>query len=656
MKNKITLLFVLLFFAGYALSRANEELADNSADGTSLEDLLSIPIITASKYEQKMNETPASVTVITKQNIRENGYRTITEILNNEIGFFIADDREYTYIGLRGFMVPGSYNNKILILLDGHKLNGNVFGNCDIDNEYAINLNNVEKIEIIKGSGSAVYGSNAVFAVINIITRTSKQINDFEANLNYGSYNTYSLGLNYGNYFSEDFSISVSGKYGHSDGRNFLFDKFTNDTDFIGESNGNDKLQYYGVYVKGELYKMQFQTLFANHFKNVPTAKYNTLFNSDKLTNLDQRAFISISYPIMNMDNLKMQARLFYDYYYFKGQYPYPKRLDYDYNYGNSAGLEINTKWDLASFYNINAGLHYENYFQIDYKLTNEKYKDLTLSDPYYLLSGYLDNNFQISSNFLVIAGIRYDYYSNVSGKVCPRFGIINYFGNTTLKFLYGNAFRNLSIFESKYFEDGAQSHNPDLKPEFIRTHEIILEQKLFSKLFFSASYYYFKFTDLVNLEEQEDKTLMFVNIPTLKMTGMETKLLFKPSIYTSAFIGYSYNQNVDNKNNYFMSFPMHILNLGLTQQFFSNFTITLNMLNERGRQDYNNNYSGNFYIANLIINYIFPISSNKNIRTNLSLNNIFNEKYYHSIGVDNVYSQMEQPGFNFNFSVNYEL
>ena len=129
----------------------------------SIEDLMELEIATASKYKQKISEAPSSVTVVTAEEIRKYGYRTVLDILNSVPGFYKTYDRNYGYIGVRGFGRPGDYNSRILLLVDGHRANDNLGGSLGVVTDFHIDVDLIERIEIVRGPGSALYGSNAHF-------------------------------------------------------------------------------------------------------------------------------------------------------------------------------------------------------------------------------------------------------------------------------------------------------------------------------------------------------------------------------------------------------------------------------------------------------------------------------------------------------------
>ena len=87
---------------------------------------MNVNIFTASKRWQKIVEAPASVSIVTADEIQKYGYRTLAEILRSMPGIYIGNDRNYSFIGVRGVSRPGDYNTRVLLLVDGHRLNDNV--------------------------------------------------------------------------------------------------------------------------------------------------------------------------------------------------------------------------------------------------------------------------------------------------------------------------------------------------------------------------------------------------------------------------------------------------------------------------------------------------------------------------------------------------
>ena len=100
----------------------------------------------ASKYEQKVSEAPSSVTVITADEIRKYGYRTLAELLRSVPGFYVNYDRNYHYVGTRGFRRPGDYDTRVLLLVDGHRVNENVGDSPAFGTQFVLDVDLIHKV------------------------------------------------------------------------------------------------------------------------------------------------------------------------------------------------------------------------------------------------------------------------------------------------------------------------------------------------------------------------------------------------------------------------------------------------------------------------------------------------------------------------------
>lgn len=155
-------------------------------------------VFSASKYEQKLTEAPARISVATANEIQRFGYRTLTDILNSLPGIYSTYDRSYTFIGNRGFGIPGDYNTRILLLIDL-----------------------IDRVEVVRGPASSLYGSNAFFGVINVITKRGRDLQGLEVSAA-GSQETYQGRLSYGERFDNGLEILLSASGYDSQGNDSL--------------------------------------------------------------------------------------------------------------------------------------------------------------------------------------------------------------------------------------------------------------------------------------------------------------------------------------------------------------------------------------------------------------------------------------------------
>ena len=145
----------------------------------SLEDLGSVKVPTvygASKHEQVLTEAPSAVSIVTREDIQQFGHRTLGDLLRSARGFYVTSDRSYNFTGLRGVNRPGDFGGRVLINIDGHRLNEPVYDSAFTDTEFLLDLDLVDRVEIIRGPGSSLYGNNAFFTVINVVTRRGESL------------------------------------------------------------------------------------------------------------------------------------------------------------------------------------------------------------------------------------------------------------------------------------------------------------------------------------------------------------------------------------------------------------------------------------------------------------------------------------------------
>jgi iron complex outermembrane receptor protein len=140
----------------------------------SLEELLNIEVTTATKTAVKLSDVPAALTVITKQDIQKYGYRNLAEALARVPEVYMHYQGHNNGVDFRGFYINNN-PRRVLFLINGHRVNDRFhFG--DFEADIINDLSDVERIEVIRGTGAALYGSVAVLGVVNVITKIQQNL------------------------------------------------------------------------------------------------------------------------------------------------------------------------------------------------------------------------------------------------------------------------------------------------------------------------------------------------------------------------------------------------------------------------------------------------------------------------------------------------
>jgi outer membrane receptor for ferrienterochelin and colicins len=177
-------------------------------------------VVTATRRKYILKDVPVTTELITADDFRKSGAVTVDKALDSHIGVDISDD-----LSGRGISLRGVDPSRVLVLVDGNRVIGRVRGSLDLGQ---LALSNVKQIEIVKGAGSTLYGSEAMGGVVNIITGDPARNTDFTFGSQYGSFNSYDFrgGLNS---FILCNPTSLNAKYEHTDG--FDLDKSTDNTE-----------------------------------------------------------------------------------------------------------------------------------------------------------------------------------------------------------------------------------------------------------------------------------------------------------------------------------------------------------------------------------------------------------------------------------------
>jgi iron complex outermembrane receptor protein len=518
---------------GMALSMhavAESSTPDAQADLTSLsiEELLSVEVSTASKFPQKTTEAPANVTIITAADIKRYGYRTLANLLSSVRGMNVANDRNYNYLTVRGAGRTGDYNSRVLLLVDGYRLNDNIYDQAAIGTEFPVDVDLIDRVEVVRGPGSSIYGSNAVLGVINVITKQGKDLNGLEASGELASFNTNKERLSYGKRYENGAELLLSGSKYHSADKDLFFPEFNTPTNDNGIAHNMDGDRYKNFLGKLAYAGFTLTTGYSNRDKTVPTASYGTLFNDPNFHVTDGAVFMDLGYYGELAKSWGMTAHVFQGRYHYEGIYPYagaPVVLNKDTAQGDWWGTEVKL---LGRFekHKVVAGVEYQdNYRQDQANYDIAPYK-LSLDDKRNSKRDgiYVQDEITLGKGLLLNAGLRNDHYSNVGSTVNPRLGLIwNPADTTALKFLYGTAFRAPNMYELYYGTGGIQKANPTLQPEKIATYEFVVEHSPQQNLRLTADMYRNKISNnITQVTDPADGLLVFINAGQVDARGVE--------------------------------------------------------------------------------------------------------------------------------------
>jgi iron complex outermembrane receptor protein len=577
-------------------------------------------------------------------------------------GFYLQNDRNYGRLGVRGFNIPGDYNSRILLLIDGQRQNEGVYDSMDIDDLFVLDVDLIERVEVVRGPGSSLYGSSAFFGVVNVITRSGRGLSGTEVAGSVGSDETYQGRVSHGERLANGVEYLVSGTYHESEGNDRVYAReFDDPATNNGYYEDNDDRQFEQLFGEISYGDFALQAGFVDREKHVPTGAYETVYNDPNYRTRDERWYVALKYETLLQDGANLLARAFYDHYEYKGYYPYDYGPPPDYViYEDEAeseqwGTEVQWSKQLFERHRVTVGGEYRDVPKQVQKAYDVYGTYLDIDTDASTWGLYAQDEFRVRDDLILSAGVRYDDFDSFGSTTNPRLAIVwTPMPRTTLKGIYGTAFRAPSAYEL-YYNDGNifQKAAEDLDPETIETVELILEQQLTPALRAVASVYKNTVEDLIVAEEDPaDGLVVFDNRGDAEVKGAELELLGNWSNGWRGGLSYTYAEAEDDDGSRLVNSPRHLAKLNLIAPLIGErLSAGLELQYESSRKTLSGERSDDFFLTNLTL-----LSENWTPGLSLSAGvyNLFDEDYSHPGAAEHTQDLLEQDGRTFRVKLQY--
>ena len=499
--------------------------------GLPLEQLVELQVTSASRFSQTVADAPSAVVVLTAQDIRDFGWRTLADALASLPGLYVNNDRNYSYLGARGFLRPGDYDSRFLLLVDGVRTNDSVYDQASIGSEGLLDMDMVQRIEYVPGPGSAVYGSNALFGVINVITKSGSAMAGPQASVLAGSYGERAARVSYGWHAQDGTDLLLSASSSRRDGQDLYFGEY-HQPGSDGVAHGLDFDRAHRLFAKAARGPWTVSAGYVARTKGVPTGSFGALFDTANQTR-DTQSFAKVAFdlPLAVGADLAVLAHWGRADYQGIGSYP-----------GDAGQALVNVDGDHAAWHGASAQLTFDSIPDhkivagVDLQRNARRDQFSYYREPYELFlddrrsdsrSGvFVQDEWRLRPGLLLNAGLRYDRDSNAGGQFHPRLALMyRATPDSTIKLIYGTAYRAPNAYELYYGYpgEGGQQANPDLEAERISTRELIVERRLDANGLARLSLFNYRMRGLISQGVQPDSgLLMFANIERAVASGAE--------------------------------------------------------------------------------------------------------------------------------------
>ena len=640
-----------------APAHAGDELTE-----LSLEELLDQEVVSASRFSQRASDAPSSVTVLREEDFRTWGWRTLAEALNSVRGFLATNNREFTGASVRGFAAPGDYNTRLLLMIDGIRTNGNLYDQANVGQEFILDLDLIDRVEIVRGPGSMVYGGNAFFGVINVITKAGADLNGTEVAVSKGSYDTRGLRASYGKHLDNGADVLLSASGSNSDGQSLYFPEF-------GKSRyGTDDEDVRRVFARYRQGDLQLSAIYGKREHGRPSGAFGAVPDDPRNRDWDETLLLDARYQRQFGEHSLVSGWLFYGSVDWRGQYVndwngQPYDVDRETGKGRWAGFDGQFHYTGLAGHHLLLGMDYQDNLRQD-QFAADKPPSLrctatgTASEPCtdtqgdsYRLGVYVQDDVALTNSLSLNLGVRHDWSDVASSEFSPRLGLIwKPDAENVVKLLYGKAFRAPNAYERDYYYPGgaAMAANPDLKSETIKTYEAVWERYLGANLRVTAGVYFYQVDDWIVQVDDGSGALQFQNQPRVNGRGLDLEVEKRfangarlRASYAGQFVPEQPHGVLNTRSrhlvkaNFATPLPAAGWHLGLEAQYASG-------------QPTASGHTGSYAIANALLRWQPPAA--RKTEVSLGVYNLFDRDYAHSLPDDSMYSgiareRIEQDG-----------
>lgn len=626
----------------------------------SLEDLMKINIVGASKYEQNQDEVAAAVSVITRADIKTYGWRTLNEALASLPGIYTTYDYQYDYFSTRGLSLPGDFNTRVLVTINGNRINEGTYDGGAIGRDFPLDIDLIERIEFIPGPGSAVYGQNAMLGVVNVITRDGSDINGAELSASYQTLQSMPQGrVTLGKEFDNGVNALISLSGLRARGVNRFFDY--GDSGISGVARGMDGENIEQLFARITRGPVAFDFIYGNRRKEDPTAAYLTDPLAGGASVRDRHVRTQIQYQDNFIDDsLNILGRLFLGQFRFDQYGIFGGEETLSTGPSDWHGAELRLLSSALRDHKLMVGAEYHNNTRIKQTFQNLENPDENVAIKSSVLRAgvYFQDEWHVTDTLSATVGLRYDYNKWIGSRLSPRGAVIwQVTPKATIKALYGRAHRSPNSFE-RDFEDGvSQVANSELRSESIDTIELVADYRPLQDMNLRTSVYKLDISNIITLGVDPVSGLTQYQQTSEKIITRGIEFSLDKSWAWGARLRGSFSfQNSEQHGSQIVNSPHYLgkLNFSLPLPLMTGLRAGYELQYASKRKTLDGTHTDGYFLSNL--NLMSDVRWVKGLRASLSFYNLFNEQYQHPVADIHWQNSLGQLGRAVRFKLDYHF
>ena len=549
--------------------------ANSSPATPSLEQLLSTPlsdvpqqieVSTAARYAQSSNQSVNVTYVVTAADIELFQWQTLAQILQSLPGIYISSDSAFLYVGVRGLGQPGDFNSRLLFMLDGVRINENIYDAGLLGSDAIIDVENIDRVEFAAGPGAAVYGNNAFFGVVNILTKTAQQLRGGALRMTMQNNGSNRYFFNTARRLEQGAEWWFSASHQQHPELPLAFEPPAGDAEAYQALN-HEHLSRLRVGYRQQ--GLRLQALWSGQTRYSPSslltpAGWQTVAVADQNDNF----LLSLAHQHTIAEDLTLSGHLNQSGSRYQRNIPiyhpdFAQTILHNDQLGRWFSGDLLLQYQGLTAHDLLFGLEFQDdvrqQIEVSLAASNELYQGYYGHNQ--RKSMFVQDQWQLLPQHSLLLGVRYDDSRVSPARWSPRVGWIWQLNDAqNLKLLHGSAYRAANLYE---FATNSSFFAPQPEVETVTSTELTFEQQLSRQFSYRLSWYYADIDDLIALEPTE---AVFTNSNHMHNYGTELTLDWRLQSGAMFSAAWSWQRGQNALGQRLQNSPQHLVKLQYQQ------------------------------------------------------------------------------------------
>lgn len=493
-----------------------------------LEALLVTEVEGPSRQLESALDAAAVVSFINRPESVALGHRTLADMLERLPGIYIGTTRAYSSVGMRGINRQGDLNKRLLMSIDGYRVNDPANNQAQPTWEFPIVADWVKRLELVSGPASSVYGGNALLGVVNAVTVDGRDVPGLHVRAGLGSWSTRDAVLNYG-WHERGSDLFVGLALRQTEGETLQNDILRGPAAPDGRVSGLDGMRYHSLFVKWRQDGLRVSLATHERVKELPVTPYGTMPGVPGTNFTDRYSYAELAWDGSWVGDWRPAVRM---YLVRSGVYgrdmmgtleaPVVRHED---GSGNGSGADTRLQWRGWINHELTLGAEVRRiYNALQTKYDENPYKvDLNWWTSQNQGALYAQDHWRLAERWSLTTGARVDRVQGYPSAFSPRLALVmrpNEY--EAFKLLYGQGFRVPSLSE-RAFENGDDSvAGSMLKPERLRSVALAWERAVGARSRVAVHVYRDRIREFIDFQPTGGLPSPYVNLNHVRTRGVD--------------------------------------------------------------------------------------------------------------------------------------